>query len=402
MKSGINGGRDKLMKKSSFVFVMFAVAVSAVMLLSAWGDVAWAKTIKIGFIGPLTGPNAAQGNGAKNCFDLAIKQANESGKFPYTIEMMALDDASDPAVAVAAALKAVSDPNVVAASGHWNSACALATIHTFHSFKVPFVVWGAISPRITEYNYPEVTRNCPTLVQENVPFAKWVIEDLGYKSFSIVSDTTDYGEQNTKAFKALAEKHEAETLSVDAVPVGTTDFRPILTKIKGLNPSAIYFGGVVMEGALTKSQMERVELNKVFCAVSGLADEKFNEVAGKAAEGTIITKPGFDLDELAGGIEFKKAYEAQGYSEPMGAYGIYAYEAANIILEALAEVGSDDKTAIATTIRGMKYRGILGTTTFDDNGQTELAPVTKLVSQDGKWVKWENSEYATGKRTLPK
>ncbi len=389
------------MRRFSIGFAIFAIVVSAVMVLSTCGDAAWAKTIKIAFIGPLTGPNAAQGNGAKNCFDLAIKQANESGQFPFKIEMMALDDASDPAVAVSAALKAVSDKNVVAASGHWNSACALATIHTFHSFKVPFVVWGAISPRITEYNYPEVTRNCPTLVQENVPFAKWVIEDLGYKNFSIVSDTTDYGEQNTKAFKALADKHGAKILSVDAVPVGTTDFRPILTKIKGLNPSAIYFGGVVMEGALTKSQMEKVGLNKVFAAVSGLADEKFNEVAGGAAEGTIITKPGFDLDELAGGVEFKQAYEAQGYREPMGAYGIYAYEAANIILDAIKKVGPEDKAAIAKTIRGIEFKGILGTTTFDENGQTELAPVTKLVSQDGKWVKWEKSEYATGKRKLP-
>lgn len=390
------------MKRFSFAFAIFAMVISAAMVLCACGDLAWAKTIKIAFIGPLTGPNAAQGNGAKNCFDLAIKQANESGKFPYKIQMMALDDASDPAVAVSAALKAVSDRKVVAASGHWNSACALATIHTFHSFKVPFVVWGAISPRITGYNYPEVTRNCPTLVQENVPFAEWVIEDLGYNSFSIISDTTDYGEQNTKAFKALADEHGAKILSVDAVPVGTTDFRPILTKIKGLNPSAIYFGGVVMEGALAKSQMEKVGLNKVFCAVSGLADEKFNEVAGRAAEGTIITKPGFDLDELPGGIEFKKAYEAQGYREPMGAYGIYAYEAANIILEALKKVGPDDKAAIAKTVRGMAFKGILGTTTFDENGQTELALVTKLVSQDGKWVKWEKSEYATGKRELPK
>ncbi len=389
------------MRRFSIGFAIFAIVVSAVMVLSTCGDAAWAKTIKIAFIGPLTGPNAAQGNGAKNCFDLAIKQANESGQFPFKIEMMALDDASDPAVAVSAALKAVSDKKVVAASGHWNSACALATIHTFHSFKVPFVVWGAISPRITEYNYPEVTRNCPTLVQENVPFAKWVIEDLGYRNFSIVSDTTDYGEQNTKAFKALAEKHGAKILSVDAVPVGTTDFRPILTKIKGLNPSAIYFGGVVMEGALTKSQMEKVGLNKVFAAVSGLADEKFNEVAAGAAEGTIITKPGFDLDELAGGVEFKQAYEAQGYREPMGAYGIYAYEAANIILDAIKKVGPEDKAAIAKTIRDIEFKGILGTTTFDENGQTELAPVTKLVSQDGKWVKWEKSEYATGKRKLP-
>jgi len=389
------------MRKSSLKFGIVWLFVCLAFMFSVSAGVSTAKTIKIAFIGPLTGPNAAQGNGAKNCFDLAIRQANKSGAFPFEIEMMSLDDASDPAVAVSAALKAVSDSQVVAASGHWNSACALATIHTFHSFKVPFIVWGAISPRITEYNYPMVTRNCPTLVQENVPFAKWVIEDLGYIKFSIISDTTDYGEQNTKAFKALAEKHGAEILSVDAVPTGTTDFRPILTKIKGLNPSAIYFGGVVMEGALTKSQMTKIGLNKLFCAVSGLADEKFNEVAGKAAEGTVITKPGFDLDELPGGVEFKKAYDAQGYSEPMGAYGIYAYEAAKIILEGLKQVGPDDKAVIAKTIRNMKFEGVLGSTTFDENGQTELAPVTKLVSQDGKWVKWEKSEYATGARKLP-
>jgi len=383
-----------------FGMVSFLVCLTFIFCFSV--SPSSAKTIKIAFLGPLTGANAAQGNGAKNCFDLAVKEANKSGKFPFTIEMVALDDASDPAVAVSAALKAVSDPMVVAASGHWNSSCALATIHTFHSFKMPFMVWGAISPRVTEYNYPEVTRNCPTLVQENVPFAKWVIEDLGYKTFSILSDTTDYGEQNTKAFKSLAEKHKAQILSVDAVPTGTTDFRPILTKIKGLNPSAVYFGGVVMEGALARSQMEKLGMDKLFCAVSGLADEKFNEVAGKAAEGVVITKPGFDLDELKGGIAFKKAYEAQGYTEPMGAYGIYAYEAANIILAAIKQAGPDDKAAIAKTIRGIKYDGILGTTSFDENGQTELAPVTKLVSQDGKWVKWENSEYASGKRKLPK
>jgi branched-chain amino acid transport system substrate-binding protein len=383
-----------------FGMVSFLVCLTFIFCFSV--SPSSAKTIKIAFLGPLTGANAAQGNGAKNCFDLAVKEANKSGKFPFTIEMVALDDASDPAVAVSAALKAVSDPMVVAASGHWNSSCALATIHTFHSFKVPFMVWGAISPRVTEYNYPEVTRNCPTLVQENVPFAKWVIEDLGYKTFSILSDTTDYGEQNTKAFKSLAEKHKAQILSVDAVPTGTTDFRPILTKIKGLNPSAVYFGGVVMEGALARSQMEKLGIDKLFCAVSGLADEKFNEVAGKAAEAVVITKPGFDLDELKGGVDFKKAYEAQGYKEPMGAYGIYAYEAANIILAAIKQAGPDDKAAIAKTIRGIKYDGILGTTSFDENGQTELAPVTKLVSQDGKWVKWEKSEYASGKRKLPK
>jgi len=391
------------MRRVSTTLAICAIVLSLMLIFSASGNEAFAKTVKIAFIGPLTGPNAAQGNGAKNSFDLAIRQANESGKFPYKIEMMTLDDASDPAVAVSAALKAVSDKGVVAASGHWNSSCALATIHTFHSFKVPMMVWGAISPKITGYNYPEISRSCPTLIQENVPFAKWVITKLGYKKFCIISDTTDYGEQNTKAFTALTKKYGAEILSVDAVPTGTTDFRPILTKVKGINPSAIYFGGVVMEGALARSQMKKVGLNKVFCAVSGLADPKFIEVAGKAAaEGTIITKPGFVLDELSGGKEFKSAYEAKGYSEPMGAYGIYAYEAANIILAALKQVGPDDKVALAKALRNIKFDGIMGRTTFDENGQTELAPVTKLVAQDGKWVKWENSAYSSGARTLPK
>jgi branched-chain amino acid transport system substrate-binding protein len=389
-------------KRYSSQFAVVAVAVIAMLTFGAMGDQAIAKTVKIAFIGPLTGPNAAQGIGAKNSFDLAIRLANKSGEFPYSLEMMTLDDASDPAVAVSAALKAVSDKDVAVASGHWNSGCALATIHTFHSFKVPMMVWGAISPKITEYNYPEITRSCPTLVQENVPFADWVINDLGYKTFSIISDTTDYGEQNTKAFTALAKKFGAEILSVDAVPTGTTDFRPILTKIKGLKPSAIYFGGVVMEGALVRSQMKKVGLKKVFCAVSGLADPKFIEVAGKAAEGTIITKPGFVLEELADGKAFKAAYDAQGYKEPMGAYGIYAYESANIILAALKQVGPDDKVALAKALRNMKFDGIMGTTTFDKNGQTELSPVTKLVAQDGQWVKWEDSEYAAGQRMLPK
>jgi len=65
-------------------------------------------------------------------------------------------------------------------------------------------------------------------------------------------------------------------------------------------------------------------------------------------------------------------------------------------------VGPDDKVALAKALRNIKFDGIMGRTTFDKNGQTELAPVTKLVAQDGKWVKWENSAYAAGTRTLPK
>jgi branched-chain amino acid transport system substrate-binding protein len=381
------------------VLVLF-LAVSILLITSSgWAQ---SKVVKIGFIGPLTGPNAAQGVGARNAFDLAIREANASGKNPFKIEMVALDDASDPATGVAAALKLVSDPGVVAASGHWNSPVALATIHIFHTYKIPFIVWGAIHPDITGfYKYPGVNRVAPTLIQENGPLCDWVIGELGYKNFSIISDTSSYGEMNLKAFRPMAEGKGAKIISVDSVTVGTTDFRPILTKVKGLNPDAIYFGGVVMEGALIRDQMEKVGLKKLFFAISGIKDDKFLEVAGPSGEGVVTIKPGRPIDKLEGGTKFVKAYEGAGYREPFGAYGPNAYDSAGIILEGVSKAGPDDKGAIAKYIRGIKYKGLMGETSFDATGQTTNLIVSRFVGQGGKWITWEESDYAKGVRKLP-
>jgi branched-chain amino acid transport system substrate-binding protein len=390
------------MKSFYRVISMSLIIFTAIFFITSTG---WtqAKVVKIGFIGPLTGPNAAQGVGARNAFDLKIREANASGKFPYKIEMVALDDASDPATGVAAALRLVSDPAVVAASGHWNSSVALATIHTFHTYRIPFIVWGAIHPDITGfYKYPGVDRVAPTLVQENGPLCNWVIGELGYKSFSIISDTSSYGEMNVKAFVPMAEKLGAKILSTDMVSVGTTEFRPILTKIKGLNPEAVYFGGVVMEGALIRDQMGKVGLNKLFCAISGIKDDKFLEVAGPSGEGVLSIEPGKPIEKLEEGTQFINAYKAAGYREPFGAYGPNAYDSAGIILEAISKVGTDDKGAIMKYIRGIKYKGLMGETSFDATGQTTNILVSRFVGQDGKWVPWEDSAYAKGLKKLPK
>lgn len=388
------------MKNRILVFSMIFFLGLFVLPPLTWSQ---AKVVKIGFIGPLTGPNAAQGTGARNAFDLAIKQANASGKYPYKFEIVALDDASDPAVGVAAALKLVSDPAVAAASGHWNSPVALATIHIFHAHKIPFIVWGAIHPDITGfYKYPGVNRVAPTLVQENIPFADWAINELSYKSYSIISDKTSYGELCTKVFTSETEKRGAKILSTDMVSVGTTDFRPILTRVKGINPEAIYFGGQVTEGALVKDQMAKVGVNKLFGGISGIMDVKYIEVAGASAEGTLTIKPGKPIEKYVGGTQFVKAYETAGYREPFGAYGPNAYDSAGILLEAVGKIGPDDKVGLPKYIRGIKYNGLLGETTFDETGQTKNIVVSRYVAQDGKWVAWEDSDYAKGRKKLPK
>jgi branched-chain amino acid transport system substrate-binding protein len=94
------------------------------------------------------------------------------------------------------------------------------------------------------------------------------------------------------------------------------------------------------------------------------------------------------------------AYEKEKFSEPMGAYGQYSYDAANIILAALKQVGPDP-AKLTRAIRTISYDGLLGTYRFDETGQTTLLSMTRLVSQDGVWVEWDKSEYFAKKRALP-
>jgi branched-chain amino acid transport system substrate-binding protein len=164
-------------------------AAASLGLAGAVGSTLAQETVKIGFIGPLSGGNAQQGLSARNGFLLAIEQANASG-LPFKLQGEVLDDAANPQTGVAAALKLTNDPTVVAATGHWNSGVALATIPVFSRANMPFIVWGAISPKITERNNPMVSRVATTLVNTNEPLAAWAAKSLG-KKIVIVSDTSD-------------------------------------------------------------------------------------------------------------------------------------------------------------------------------------------------------------------
>lgn len=364
---------------------------------------AWAadKAVKVAFIGPLTGGNAAPGLGARNGFDLAIREANAAGQLPFKIEVIVLDDASDPTTGVNAALKAVSDPEVVAAATHWNSPVGLATIHTFHRQGVPQVFWGTIHPDITnKYNYPEVTRVIPLSVLANVNAAEWLVRQLGYKRLAILHDTTDYGTKNRDEFKPAAEERGAEIVAVEGVTVGQRDFTPILTKIKAKNPQAVFYGGVVTEAALIRTQMHRLGMEQVILiGIPGMQSDTFNNVAGAAAEGSLCSGT-FDVTTTPAGRKFAEAYAKAGYKEPFEQNGPYAYDAAGIIVAALKKVGPDRKKLVEA-VRGIEYHGVLGLTKFDRFGQTVTGGMTKYVSQGGKWVVWEQSEYAQGKRKLP-
>jgi branched-chain amino acid transport system substrate-binding protein len=149
-------------------------------------------------------------------------------------------------------------------------------------------------------------------------------------------------------------------------------------------------------------QMDKLGVDSVFQGVSGIISDAYIEGAGPVSEGTVAFREGGPIEKLPGGKFFLGEYEKAGYSEAPEAYGAFSFAAMNLIMDAIEKVGPDRLKVTEYLANVKDVDSIIGKITFDDHGQNITPVITKYVVQDKKWVPWEDSEYATGKRKLGK
>jgi branched-chain amino acid transport system substrate-binding protein len=382
--------------------VLAAIAASVLALAASNGPAEAKDKVKVGFIGPLTGGTSANGLGGRNSADLAVRLKNADAKAKYEYEMVVLDDECKPNIGVQAATKLAADKEIIAAATHYCSAVAIATVDTYHKFGLSVVVWGAVLPDITYRNkYPEVHRVNGTMINQNQLNAALTTK-LGYKTFAVIHDTTDYGKGHFKYFGEALEKSGGKILGAFGVTSDQQDFTAELTQVKSLNPQAIYFGGLTPIGVRIRAQMDRLGLNNVlFDGTSGIKSDAYIEGLGKLAEGSLSFLEGAPTDRLPGGKFFLEKYNAQNYPGPPEAYGAFAFAAMNLIIDTIENQGPDRKKVLGALNKVRNVNSIVGEITFDDHGQNTVPIITAYVAQDGKWVVWEDSEYAKGQRKLP-
>ena len=378
-------------------------AVCALLVVLAFLPDAGAKeVVKLAFIGPLTGGVSANGLGGRNAVDLAVRLRNADPKAKYQYELVALDDECKPNIGVQVATKAASDNSIVAGVTHYCSTVAMAAVDVYHKFGLPVVVWGAVLPDITYANdYKEVHRVNGTMINQNETAAKFMTS-LKYKRWVIIHDTTDYGKGHNKYFSEFITKNGGEILGTFGVTADQQDFSAELTKIKELKPEVIYFGGITPLGVRIRTQMDKLGVKAVFEGTSGIVSDAFIEGLGPLAEGTLAFREGAPLEKLPGGKFFIEQYNAQKYSDPPEAYGAFAYAAAVLVIDAIENVGPDRKKVRAELNKTTDHQSVVGVITFDDHRQNAVPLITKFVVQDGKWIVWEDSDYAKGKRKLVK
>src|SRR5258708_36983224 len=162
------------------------------------------------------------------------------------------------------------DKEIIAAATHYCSATAIATVDTYHKFGLPNVVWGAVLPDITYRNkYAEIHRVNGTMINQNEANAELVTK-LGYKTFAVIHDTTDYGKGHNQYFSTALAKLGGKIVGTFGVTADQQDFTAELTQIKALNPEVIYFGGLTPIGVRIRAQMGKIGSKAVCDGTSGI------------------------------------------------------------------------------------------------------------------------------------
>ena len=357
-------------------------------------------TIKITFIGPLTGGVSANGLGGRNSAELAVRLHNAKSTKNYEYELLSLDDECKPNIGVQVATKVAADGRVIAGVTHYCSAVAMGTVDVYHKFGLPVVIWGAVLPDITYSNdYKEVHRVNGTMINQNEVAADFML-DQGYKTWVVIHDTTDYGKGHNRYFSESLVAKGGTVIGTFGVSADQQDFNAELTKTKELNPDVIFFGGLAPTGVRLRSQMEKLGIDAVFQGTSGIVSDAFIEGLGPLAEGVIAFREGAPLENLPGGENFLAQYNQHNFGEPPEAYGAFAFAATQLIIDAIEEVGPDRQAVTLALNATRDHDSVVGPISFDDHGQNAVALITRYVIQDDKWVVWENSEYAEGKRAL--
>ena len=343
--------------------------------------------VKVGFVAPLTGDQAAQGMDTLRGAELSLEEAKRTGSIlpGYQIELVSLDDARNPAQAVAAAKKLAADPDVIAVVGHLNSSCTKPASAVYYEARILHINPVSSNPEISRQGFDTFFRVCPTDDLQGPAGAKFAHDRLGAKRIFVIDDMTTYGRGLANEFVKAAKGMGVEILGHEGITQGEKDFTPLLTKIKGLGPDLIYFAGMFPEAALLIKQRHQLNIPAHFLGGDGIFEPTLITLATPGAcEGIYLTTLGSDIRQVPTARNFVKAFESK-YGH-LGAYSFYAYEATNLALEAIRRAGRKDREAVIAAMKEIKeYPGILGVHTFDSRGDTTIRMIGVYTVRNGKF-----------------
>jgi branched-chain amino acid transport system substrate-binding protein len=384
------------MKDTRLRHLLALVAAIAVVLPAASDTFAQSKgTIKIASQSPLSGGQAALGEGIKLGAQLAIEKGKANlEKMGYKVEFVPFDDQAKPDVGVANAKNIIADKDIMAVVGHLNSGVAIPSSEVYKEVNLAMISPANTNEKITDRGYPNVSRVCGRDDVQGPVGAEAAAGVLGAKSVYIIHDKTTYGQGVAEAFKAGVEKKGLKVVGFEGTEE-KSNFDPIITPIKAKNPDLIYFGGIYDQAAPFFKQAREKGVKSKFLGPDGLDSSDLVKIAGKAVVGMYYTTAAAPASSPLA-KQFVEEYKKKFGKNPEP-YAAEASVATAITLKAIESAVAGGKAptreAVSAAIRKVKYSGMTGAIEFDEKGDPKKATYYILQVASDNPDKWaENKE----------
>jgi len=357
--------------------------------------------ITIGVAAPLSGGVEFIGWPVANAVQLAISQTNEAGGvnlggITYTLAMVAADDQCIPTQAITVANTLV-DAGVSAIVGHVCSGASFQGQPIYSAANIPMISPSSTHPGLTQQGYTNTFRTISTdLASPNrlaTHFRTW----LTLPKVAIVEGPDTPGDWAVDAFSETFTSLGGAITSWRQV-TETAQFTATLTALQAEDPDAIYFVDIEATNAgLFSRTAHNSSMSDVIIGWNSwdnfddnVLDTYIAWSGEAAAENDHIALQSRRVDDMPGWISLNNAYLAAGfpnYGDTENPYIAFAYDAANIVIEALQRAGYGSPSAIRNEIAATQdFDGAVGSYVgFDEYGDVIPQWAWMEVYLDGEW-----------------
>ncbi len=336
------------------------------------------ERIRVGFMSPVTGPQAANGVDNRDGALLAIKELNAKGLKlagkPVQFELDINDDGADPKQGVQIA-QTLADKKIRFVLGPYNSGVAMPASRVLADADIlTFTV--ASNPKITQQGYRPLFRIGASDNQLGTKMAVYAAQDLKLKTVAVIDDRTAYGQGVAKEFMEEAKRQGIKVVASEFTTDKATDFTAILTNVRAAKADAVFYGGYSPQGGPMLRQMRALGLNVPLLGGDGICSSEtatLSQVAGNL--NVYCTQGGSMLDRSDKGQKFIERYRAEYKRDPL-TYAAAFYDGMNLLASAIEATQSTDAKKLIEHIAKGKYAGVSGEYSYDDKHDLRSSAVT--------------------------
>ncbi|QEL66405.1 branched-chain amino acid ABC transporter substrate-binding protein [Oryzomicrobium terrae] len=343
-------------------------------------------TVRIGHVGPLTGPQAHLGKDNEDGALLAIDDLNaqgiEIGGAKAKFELLSEDDQADPKQGTIVAQKLV-DAKVNGIVGHLNSGTTIPASKIYFDAGIPQVSGSATNPKYTQQGFNTAFRVMTNDVQQGLVLGEYGVKKLGAKKIALVDDRTAYGQGLADEVEKSIKANGGEVVAREFTNDKATDFKAILTKIKSKKPDLIVYAGMDAQAGPLMKQLRELGIKSNFLTGDGGCTPEFMKLAGEAAEGQMCSLPGVPLDKMPGGPAFVNKFKVK-FNTDIQLYAPYVYDATMVLADAMKRAGSADPAKYLPEVAKTDYQGVTARIAFDAKGDLKSGPISLYKYAGGK------------------